>query len=63
MIESETPASSVVVQIDASNLNSRRDDNRSTDSLTTNGWGSLKDVMDCEAENVGVLTLLPRSST
>jgi hypothetical protein len=53
--------------MDASDLNSRSDDDRDTN---TNVCGSPNDVRDCDAqrdptlaENVGVLTLLPRSST
>jgi hypothetical protein len=61
--------------MDASDLNSRRDDDDddSEDDRDTNvnGWGSPKNVKDCNAqrdpslaENVGVLTLLStRSST
>ena len=71
VFNSKTPASSVIAQMDASNLNSRRDDDDDCDT-NVNGWGSPKDVRprDCDAqadptsaENVGVLTLLPRSST
>ena len=56
-IDSKTTSSSVVAQMDASDLNFRRDvdDDRDTN---VNGWGSPKDVKDCDtqslAENVGV---------
>jgi hypothetical protein len=53
--------------MDATDLNSRRDDDP---DANTNGCRSPNDVRDCDAqrdptltENVGVLTLLPRSST
>ena len=46
------------------------DDDDSNYNANANGWVSPKDVRDCDAqrgstlaENVGVLTLLPRSST
>ena len=46
------------------------DDDDSNYNSNANGWVSPKDVRDCDAhggptlaENVGVLTLLPRSST
>jgi hypothetical protein len=59
--------------MDGIDLNSRRDDD-SDDSLDTNvntyGWVTPKDDKDCSAqrdpilaENVGVSTLLPYSST
>ena len=74
MINKKTPASSVIAQIDARGLNSREedDDDDDDDDLDTNvnGWGTPEDVRDCDgqsdptlAENVGVSTLLPCSST
>ena len=64
---SSTPASSVIGQMDPSDLHSRRDGDWDTN---TNGCGSPNDVKDCDAqrdptlaESVGVLTLFPRSST
>ena len=63
-IDSKTIASSVVAQMDASDLNSRGDDDRNT---SVNGWGSAR---DCDAQRdsslartVGVLILLSHSST
>ena len=68
-IASITPTSSVIAQVNAIDLNSRRNID---DSLDTNvkGWGSPKNDKDCNAqrdlilvENVSVLALLPCSST
>ena len=63
----------MIAQVDAIDLNSRIDDDDDDDQNTNvnaSGWGSPEDVRDCDAkgdptlaEDVGVLTLLPRSST
>jgi hypothetical protein len=49
VIDSKTPASPVIAQTDAIDLNSRRDDD---DDLDTNvsSLGSPKDVRDCDAQ-------------
>jgi hypothetical protein len=67
-IDSKTPASSVVAQMDASDLNSRRDDDR---DINTNVCDSPNDVRTAMPKGIlpwqkmlgGILTLLPRSST
>ena len=65
VIDSKTPANSVIAQMDAIDLNSRRDDDDDDDDRDSNvnasGWGSPGDVRVCDAqrdptlaENVGV---------
>ena len=71
VIDSKTPANSVIAQMDAIDLNSGRDegdddddDDRDT-NINASGWGSPEDIKDCDAqrvptlpENVGILILL-----
>ena len=70
-IDSKTVMNSVIAQMDAIDLNSRRDDDDDDDDddwgTNVNSWGSPKDDMDCDAQGgpslaknvyVGVLTPL-----
>ena len=63
-IDSKTPASSEIAQMDATDLSSRRDDDNDRDT-NVNGWGTSPGVSQRDptlaGNHVGVIvTLLPR---